>query len=798
MSTPLPIDRTAESHSQRLLIADSDSVTRTHLQHLLGRTGYDVVVAEDGLQALRLLQAEDPPGLAILAWSMPKLEGPEICRTIRTLKGRNLIYVILLTHWDQQENWVQALEAGADDCMFKRVDPRELQLRLQTGSRIVLGRALRHSEEGLHRAFDQAAIAMALVDLNGNLMRVNAAMCRFLGYSAQEFVGRNVQSLSHPENQPSAAYLVNRLATGESEGGEFERRYLRKDGSVAWALTTVSLVRDEYGNPSYTTDQFIDIGPRKEAEKALQRSDVLFRAIVDNTSDLIIVRDLQYRCQYASPAYLSFLGYTSGELLGTDAALIVHPEDQQRLWQIVATVREDGQSRVVKVRNRHKDGRAVHLEANIGLLRGPDGSAEGFVGVSRVIEDRILAEHKLQAAHAETELFLQSVPSILIGLDSQGRIARWNRSAAEVFHLSSAEVLGHTIESCGIKWLHPEMSQEVARWLKTESTYRGDDLAYESEGKRRFLGFSAHRVESNAGEPPRFIITGADITERKNLEGQLRQAQKLEAIGQLAAGIAHEINTPTQYVGDNTTFLKDSWQSIARLLELSLAIRREAGNGGVSQELLAQFDEQMGQSDLEYLLKEIPRALEQSLDGVQRVAKIVKGMKEFSHPGSEEKRAIDINKAIETTIAVARHEWKYVADVTTEFAADLPLVPCLIGEFNQVILNLIVNAAHAIDAAIAKGLRDKGVIVIRTRRDHEWVEVAVKDSGVGIAADVQSRIFEPFFTTKPLGKGTGQGLALAHSAIVNRHHGQLWFETEPGQGTTFFIRLPLEIDQAVA
>jgi signal transduction histidine kinase len=230
------------------------------------------------------------------------------------------------------------------------------------------------------------------------------------------------------------------------------------------------------------------------------------------------------------------------------------------------------------------------------------------------------------------------------------------------------------------------------------------------------------------------------------------------------------------------------------LLDLSLAIRRAAGDGGIPQELLDRFDRQVEQSDLEYLLTEIPRALEQSLDGVQRVAKIVKGMKEFSHPGSEEKRALDINRAIENTITVARHEWKYVADVVTEFGEDLPLVPCLIGEFNQVILNLIINAAHAIDAAIAKGLRDKGRIVIRTRRDGPWAEVAVKDNGIGMAADVQSRVFEPFFTTKPLGKGTGQGLTLSHAAIVKRQKGQLWFETEPGQGTTFFIRLPLETD----
>ena len=222
-------------------------------------------------------------------------------------------------------------------------------------------------------------------------------------------------------------------------------------------------------------------------------------------------------------------------------------------------------------------------------------------------------------------------------------------------------------------------------------------------------------------------------------------------------------------------------------------MQAECATGPVSREHLQQFSELHQKCDLEYLLKNIPDAIDNSLEGVSRVAKIVKGFKEFSHPGSEGKRVINLNQAIETTISVSRHEWKYCADLVTAFDADLPLVPCLVGEFNQVILNLIINSAHAIGSVVEKNGQGKGTITIRTRRDGEWARIAVADTGAGIPVEIRSRVFEPFFTTKEVGKGTGQGLALAHAAIVNRHQGQLWFESELGEGTTFFIRLPLEM-----
>jgi len=412
-------------------------------------------------------------------------------------------------------------------------------------------------------------------------------------------------------------------------------------------------------------------------------------------------------------------------------------------------------------------------------------------GANRVKGELLVA---LQGAQAETNLFLRSIPSILIGLDSEGRITRWNLTASNTFGIDELSADGRTIEDCGIKWLHPEMNAEIARWLATETIYRSNNLAYEREGKTRLLGLQVMRIPAENGKPMGFIITGADITERMGLELQLRQAQKLEGIGQLASGIAHEINTPTQFVGDNIRFLKDSWGPVAEFLTFCGTMQSGWTTGPISPEHLQRFCELHQKCDLEYVSEHIPKAIDLSLEGVKRIAKIVKGFKEFSHPGSEEKRAINLNQAIETTISVARHEWKYCADLVTTFDAELPLVPCLVGEFNQVILNLIVNSAHAISSIVEKNGEGKGTITISTRRDGDWARVAVADTGAGIPVEIRSRVFEPFFTTKEVGKGTGQGLALAHAAIVNRHQGQLWFESELGQGTTFFIRLPLGME----
>lgn len=263
-----------------------------------------------------------------------------------------------------------------------------------------------------------------------------------------------------------------------------------------------------------------------------------------------------------------------------------------------------------------------------------------------------------------------------------------------------------------------------------------------------------------------------EMQQRKELETQLVHAQKMEAVGQLASGIAHEINSPSQFANDNILFLKDATDGFIKKLNQSADVPDD--------------------EEIDFFKENAPEAVEQAAEGISRITTIVKSMKNFAYRDAESaKRSNDLNQAIRSTVVVATNEWKYHADLDLHLQDELPLVPCNIGEINQVVLNLIVNGAHAIRDRIVEG--QKGNLVVSTRHypDAQCVIIAIADNGGGIPAKVQARIFEPFFTTKEVGVGTGQGLAIAHNVIVKSHQGQIWFDSKEGVGTTFYIKLPM-------
>jgi signal transduction histidine kinase len=405
-----------------------------------------------------------------------------------------------------------------------------------------------------------------------------------------------------------------------------------------------------------------------------------------------------------------------------------------------------------------------------------------LIGISTTVRDLSAhreLEEKLSTVEAQMRVVLETTGEHLMVVDRDWRLTYMNRPRPEE---TMETILGKLLWNYMPELVGTIFEQEYRRAMDQHTTCRFEGYL---ASVKKWFGCTAYPTRSG------LLILAQDVTERHAIDDQLRGAQKMEAIGQLAAGIAHEINTPIQYVGDNTLFLKESWEQVSTILTLAQELREKVPEGSDQTTACAAFDTSVQLADLDYLRNEVPKAIGQTLDGIERVAKIVRAMKEFSHPGSEEKQAVNLNRAIEATVTIARNEWKYVAEVDLRLDPGLPSVVCLAGEINQVLLNLLVNAAHSIAEAQQRRGPEQGRIVISTLRDGPWAELRIQDSGMGIPEHIRDKIFDPFFTTKEVGKGTGQGLTLAQTVVAKRHAGKIWFESEDGHGTTFFVRLPL-------
>jgi two-component system NtrC family sensor kinase len=275
-----------------------------------------------------------------------------------------------------------------------------------------------------------------------------------------------------------------------------------------------------------------------------------------------------------------------------------------------------------------------------------------------------------------------------------------------------------------------------------------------------------------------------DISAQEALEAELRQAQKLESVGQLAAGIAHEINTPAQYVSDNISFVSDVWEEV---LGLTRSLIKDREEQGIDTEQL----------DFPFIEQEVPLALNQCSEGLTHISRIVQAMKNFSHPGESDKAPSNINQLIDNVIVISTSEWKYVAEIQRDYEPELEIISCESSSSNQVFLNLIVNAAHAIDEKFGE-TQVQGLIRITTKNSDDGIEILIQDNGIGMSADVKQKIYNPFFTTKEVGKGSGQGLAISYATIVENHGGSIDVESTIGEVSVFIIRLPRQIENEPA
>jgi two-component system, NtrC family, sensor kinase len=400
------------------------------------------------------------------------------------------------------------------------------------------------------------------------------------------------------------------------------------------------------------------------------------------------------------------------------------------------------------------------------------------------LAERHRAEAKLQAAQEHLCRILEAASEGIWVADARGRTEFANARAAEMFGLNAEEMLGRPFVD-----LVPENLRQAAAadldTLAAGRTAKREMKVLRADGSEVWLILSTSILRDAGGAVAGAVAVFMDVTAQRRAQEELEQAHKLEAVGRLASGIAHEINTPIQYIGDNTTFLDEAFTGLASLLQQ----HRSALAGGTLDGVRERLERAARDLDLDYLLEQVPRTLVRTLEGVKRVATIVRAMKEFAHPDQLEMVATDLNRTITATLEVSRNEYRYVADVVMNLG-DVPPVTCHPGELSQVFLNIVVNAAHAIEDVV-KGTQNKGTIGLATRLEGDEVVIAISDTGGGIPPAVREKIFEPFYTTKEVGRGTGQGLAIARN-VVRKHRGSITFTTAIGQGTTFFIRVPIE------
>ena len=539
--------------------------------------------------------------------------------------------------------------------------------------------------------------------------------------------------------------------------------------------------RQAFTSVAHSIAQFVE---RKRAESSLRASEDRFRTAFEDAPYGTCMSALDGRFLHANAALCRMLGYSQDELLAGAWQQITHPDDLDRSRHAAVQFMR-GEVSAVDMEKRYirGDGQILWARVRIVPARDSAGRISHFLTQIEDITLRKLAEDRLRASEERYRELFENASDLVCTFDLDLRFTSINRLAEMTTGYTRDEAVQMTL----CRLMDPSRCASVRAMI--ESMVAGSapakfEIDIRSKDGRRITLELNPRLIFRDGAAVGVQAIARDITGRDLAEMELRQAQKLESVGRLASGIAHEINTPMQFVGDNVRFLKDSFQEIQALLLGLRAFCESAGPAFAAQ--LASLEERL---NVGYLLGEIPEALIQTEEGVERVVTIVRAMKEFAHPENRGHVRADLNKALLNTLTVARNELKYVADVETDFG-ELPMVVCSVSDLNQVFLNLLVNAAHAIGDVVSKS-GQKGNIRIHTEAEGDHVLISIADNGAGIPEAIRDRIFDPFFTTKEVGRGTGQGLAIAR-AVVDRHRGSLTFQSEIGRGTTFFLRLPVE------
>ncbi|MEX2170426.1 MAG: PAS domain S-box protein [Pirellulales bacterium] len=658
--------------------------------------------------------------------------------------------------------------------------------------------------------------AVVITDADARIEWVNDGFVRLTGYTLDEVRGRVPgEFLQGAETDPHTVEVM-RQARRSKQGFNVEILNYSKDGRKYWSNIEVRPIHDTLGEVTRFIAVEADVTQRRATEENLRHAKMLAEKLVQELQESRQTLDYalfgaevglwQWNIETNETIYnqrwVDLLGYPLEDFVQHIDAFndLLHPEDAQRVWDaieahcsgITTSYEADYRLQVSSGEYRwfHARGRVIETTA--------DGRPLLMAGTIADIHEKKLVEQQLESEQRLLSSIMDTLPHAIFWKNRRSVFLGCNRAFAEHAGLRSPhEIVGLSDNDL------PRNAEETARIRRFDaeimesgkSILNHEESIVEGDANKTVLTSKVALKDKN-GRVTGILGIYHDITERKQLQMRLAQAQKLESIGQLAAGIAHEINTPMQFVYDNVEFLNEC---LSKMFEVVQAYQQNLCPQATPkswEERHREISQATERCQFDRIQRQVPEAVNESLEGLRRVIHIVRAIKQFSHPGSAVKIPSDLNEGLRSTVTIARNQWKYVAELNLELDPELPAVECLPGEINQVFLNLIVNAADAIADHCASGAIQRGTISVRTRREGDDAVIEVEDNGNGIPEHVQQHVFVPFFTTKKIGQGSGQGLPISYDVVVNQHGGSIDFSTIPGEGTIFTVRIPLQDDHS--
>ncbi len=802
----------------KILIVDDEVEACKAIGLALKAKKYNNFSAHNGADAIEIIKNQKPD-VVLLDIRMPGIDGIETLQRIRKFDKHCII--IMLTGVDNPDTIITAIREGAGDFIRKPVmfptllhaidiamDKRHLTLenrRYQDKlEELVLQQTkdIRDSEARLKAVTSSVNDAIIMIDDHDLVIFWNPAAELMFQYTADGILGRKLSEFIIPEkyreSHETSVEAFSHTGKGKVINNTVELSALRKDNTEFPIELSLSAIK--IAGQWNAVGIIRDITARKIAEEKFRDNEERLARIVETIAEGIYIVDRSGKIVFANKEAESIFGMSRDELRKrsyNDNRWSVRKLDGEPFseedYPFNRVQKMNGPVHGIEFITNDPAGGEMIVSVNAAPLYDSSGAFQGMVATQANITERKRAERQLSLAHIENEQLLSALPLALVSMDKDLLILKWNNAAESTMGIKPEDAVGSNLRDLAIDWDFDKLNNLINSGGKTGGRAVTEEISFtKPDGKPGFLNVTINTLPQRSHDSAGFLLVGEDITERRILESQLSQAQKLESIGSLAAGIAHEINTPTQFVGDNTHFLKGAFDDIKNLLDKYAELLTACKENKITGELVERVESATEEADIDFLAEEIPKAIEASLRGVERVSTIVKAMKDFSHPGSKEKSLVDINVMIDSTITISRNEWKYVAEMHTDFDQNLGLVPCYPDEFNQVILNLITNASHAIGEKLGEGSDEKGTITIRTKKEAKHALITVEDSGGGITDSIKEKVFDHFFTTKQVGRGTGQGLSISRSIIVEKHGGEMFFTSEVGKGTIFTIRLPLD------